>query len=137
MILFIISVFLLTGCLSNQKMTEQTWHLTFPESAEEIYHRDTGSSPHGDGFRYTVYELTDTEDLPDFTEWTDTQLETKYAEDYEGFALQCLNKLDVPSEERMDFDACVYSYSQKEDSSELLLMYDPEVNRLYVIEEIL
>ena len=67
-------------------------------------------------------------------DWTTNSSSTVFTDNFPAFATYCLDKLDVPSEERIDFEHCQYYYRIEEDNSELLLVYNSELKLLYIIE---
>lgn len=133
-ILYISLLFILTGCNFNTFIFERNWGLELPKDLHETYHKDTGSSFHGDGSFYTIYQTDDMVLMESLVEWTDVSSPTRLTDSYEDFAIQCLDNLDVPSNERINFLNCQYYYRTEEDGSELLLVYNPETEQLYIIE---
>ena len=127
-------IFILIGCSFNSFTFERNWDLELPKDLHEVYHKDTGSSFHGDGTFYTIYQINDTDSMESLVDWTDVPSPTRLTDSYEDFATQCLDELDVPSDERISLDQCQYYYQVKEDGSELLLAYNPETDYLYIIE---
>lgn len=127
-------IFILTGCSFNNFTIERNWSLKLPKDLHETYHKDTGSSFHGDGTFYTIYQINDTDSMESLVDWTDVPSPTRLTDSYEDFAIQCLDELDVPSDERINLEQCQYYYQVKDDGSELLLAYNPKTDYLYVIE---
>ena len=127
-------VLILTGCSFNSFTLERNWSLELPKDLHETYHKDTGSSFHGDGTFYTIYQINDTDSIESLVDWTDVSSPTRLTDSYEDFVTHCLDELDVPSDERINLEQCQYYYQVKEDGSELLLVYNPETDYLYVIE---
>ena len=134
LILCISLIFILTGCSFNSFTLERNWSLELPKDLHKTYHKDTGSSFHGDGTFYTIYQINDTDSMESLVDWTDVPSPTRLTDSYEDFAIQCLDELDVPSDERINLEQCQYYYQVKDDGSELLLVYNPETDYLYVIE---
>ena len=133
-IFFISLIFILTGCNSNKFTIQQNWNLELPKDSNEVYHKDTGTSFHGDGTSYTVYQTDDAASVKSMADWTTNSSPTVFTDNFPAFATYCLDKLDVPSEERIDFEHCQYYYRIEEDNSELLLVYNSELKLLYIIE---
>ena len=127
-------IFILTGCSFNSFTLERNWSLELPKDLHKTYHKDTGSSFHGDGTFYTIYQINDTDSMESLVDWTDVPSPTRLTDSYEDFATQCLDELNVPSDEQISLDQCQYYYQVKEDGSELLLAYNPKTDYLYVIE---
>lgn len=127
-------VLILTGCSFNSFTLERNWSLELPKDLHETYHKDTGSSFHGDGIFYTIYQINDVDSIESLVDWTDVSSPTRLTDSYEDFATQCLDELDISSDKRINLEQCRYYYQVKEDGSELLLVYNPETDYLYVIE---
>ena len=134
LILCISLVLILTGCSFNSFIFKRNWSLELPKDLHEIYHKDTGSSFHGDGTFYTIYQINDVDSIESLVDWTDVSSPTRLTDSYEDFATQCLDELDISSDKRINLEQCRYYYQVKEDGSELLLVYNPETDYLYVIE---
>lgn len=135
LIIFSISlIFILTRCHSNKFTIQQNSNLKLPKDSNEVYHKDTGSSFHGDGTFYTVYQADDAASVKSMADWTTNSSSTVFTDNFPAFATYCLDKLDVPSEERIDFEHRQYYYRIEEDNSELLLVYNSELKLLYIIE---
>lgn len=133
-IFFISLIFILTGCNSNKFTIQQNWNLELPKDSNEVYHKDTGASFHGDGTFYTVYQTDDAASVKSMADWTTNSSSTVFTDNFPAFATYCLDKLGVPSEERIDFEHCQYYYCVEEDDSELLLVHNPKLNLLYIVE---
>lgn len=133
-IFFISLLFILTGCNSNKFTIQQNWNLELPKDSHEVYHKDSGTSFHGDGTFYTVYQTDDVASVKSMADWTTNSSSTVFTDNFPAFATYCLDKLDVPSEERIDFEHCQYYYRVEEDDSELLLVHNPKLNLLYIVE---
>lgn len=134
-----ISIAGMTGCVSSEKLLiQKNWEIKLPIGGRELYHADTGASFHGDGEKYTVFQYGSTEDVSTFLNWEkDEDTATRYENSYAEFAEKCLDTIDIPSEERPDYEECVYWYREREtDFSELLLAYDDGKKQLYVIENV-
>ena len=134
LILCISLILILTGCSFNSFTFERNWNLELPKDLHEIYHKDTGSSFHGDGTFYTIYQINDIDSIESLLDWTDVSSPSRLTDSYEDFATHCLDELDIASDERINFEQCQYYYQVKDDGSELLLVYNPETDYLYVIE---
>lgn len=135
----LLSIASMTGCVSSEKLLiQKNWEIKLPDGETEYYHADTGSSFHGDGEKYTVFQYENTEDVSTLVNWTEDEgTVTRYENSYSEFAENCLNTIDVPKEERPDYEECVYWYRErKTDFSELLLAYDEGKEQLYVLESV-
>ena len=127
-------ILILTGCSFNSFTFERNWDLELPKDLHEVYHKDTGSSFHGDGTFYTIYQINNTDSIESLVDWSDVSSPTRLTDSYDDFATQCLDELNIPSDERINLEQCQYYYQVKDDGSELLLAYNPETDYLYIIE---
>lgn len=127
-------ILILTGCSFNSFTFERNWDLELPKDLHEVYHKDTGSSFHGDGTFYTIYQINNTDSIESLVDWSDVSSPTRLTDSYDDFATQCLDELNIPSDERINLEQCQYYYQVKDDGSELLLVYNPETDYLYIIE---
>ncbi len=115
------------------------WGFTLPHEAgcTQLYEQDQGGSPHGDGLRYHVFGCEDPSHIEELFDWADTQAPTIYAGSYAAAAESWLDELGVPSAQRPAYDACLYWYQPRQDSSELLIFWDRAAGRLYIAESFL
>lgn len=127
-------ILILTGCSFNSFTFERNWDLELPKNLHEVYHKDTGSSFHGDGTFYTIYQINNTDSIESLVDWSDVSSPTRLTDSYDDFATQCLDELNIPSDERINLEQCQYYYQVKDDGSELLLVYNLETDYLYIIE---
>ena len=127
-------ILILTGCSFNSFTFERNWDLELPKDLHEVYHKDTGSSFHGDGTFYTIYQMKNTDSIESLVDWSDVSSPTRLTDSYDDFATQCLDELNIPSDERINLEQCQYYYQVKDDGSELLLVYNLETDYLYIIE---
>ena len=127
-------ILILTGCSFNSFTFERNWDLELPKDLHEVYHKDTGSSFHGDGTFYTIYQINNTDSIESLVDWSDVSSPTRLTDSYDDFATQCLDELNIPSDERINLEQCQYYYQVKDDGSELLLLYNLETDYLYIIE---
>lgn len=127
-------ILILTGCSFNSFTFERNWDLELPKDLHEVYHKDTGSSFHGDGTFYTIYQINNTDSIESLVDWSDVSSPTRLTDSYDDFATQCLDELNIPSDERINLEQCQYYYQVKDDGSELLLVYNLETDYLYIIE---
>lgn len=112
---------------------ESNWGVQLPINAEEIYVSDSGASFLGDGRRYHVYQYEDNGDARNCLSWTsdkDVFLEKKIRD--------ILKELDVAKENYPDFQLEYKRYSEYDnDKSQMDILYFEELNKMYVIEDIM
>ena len=99
---------------------ETNWGIEFPVKAfcKEVYEQDTGPSFHGDGIRYHVFSYNNVSVIEKMLPWSDTEGNTlawsqinggeKTYQTYTEAADAWLGALDVPYEQRPDYEACFY-----------------------------
>ena len=118
---------------------EANWGFELPVKAllKEVYNQDDGPSFHGDGVRYHVfsYRYEDYIDLM-FT-WRHMESNTLHYATYSEAADVWLSELDIPKEQYPDYENCFYWYLNADDNSEMIIFWNPEINRLYIVENII
>ncbi len=120
---------LLAGCGGSYGAAMQAnWGLTLPES-KLVYETDSGPSFQGDGERCHVFacdaaELAAWQDAADLPVWV-------------GKARELLDGLDVPAEQRPDWERCrAWCTVDPEDTrDQLILLWDESAGLLYVLEQ--
>lgn len=124
---------------SYSRTLNANWGISLPVKAlcEQVYEKDSGSSFHGDGIRYHVfsYEYEDYIDL--MFAWVGTEFTTLRDGSYSVAAAAWLDEIEVPEDQRPDYENCAYWYKAQEDNSELLIFWDNNLNRLYIVESFL
>ena len=124
---------------SYASVLEANWGVELPAKAlcKEVYEEDAGPSFHGDGVRYHVfsYRYEDYIDLM-FT-WRHTESNTLHYASYSEAADIWLETLNIPEEKYPDYDNCLYWYKAEDDNSEMIIFWNPEINRLYIVENII
>ena len=129
-LLIFVGFFGLQYLTGHSRVLESNWGISLPYKAvcRQVYEKDSGASFHGDGIRYHVfsYKYEDYIDLM-FAWPPNHKTDTAAAESR-------LNAIEVETEERPDYAACSSWGKSREDGSEILFFWNPEINRLYVIE---
>ena len=120
------------------RVLEANWGISLPFRSlyTEIYENDA-SGFHGDGLRYHVYRYKYEDYIDLMFAWRSRENETIFHSSYSEAAETWLDELQVPAEERPDYAACAYWYKAQEDHSELIVFWDQERNRLYILESFL
>lgn len=113
------------------------WDISIPGNYKEIYESDSGSSFHGDGIRYHVFQYKNGEKIDSLLSWSREDKATVFSENQREAAEKWLDEIQVPQEERPDYDACVFWYQEKEGNCEMILFWDQEDLKLYVVESFL
>lgn len=109
------------------KVISLNWGIKLPGDYAEIYEKDTGSSPHGDGIRYHIFEYNNTDKIEDSVSWKEITA-------YVATATEFLNELSVPESQYTDFKHCLCYYSKQADNSELIMFYEQDTGKVYIIE---
>lgn len=115
------------------------WEFSLPSEARcsEAYSKDSGSSPHGDGIRYHVFVCKNADPVDEMFAWQTAERETVYHSSYSAAADEWFGKIDVPQKERPDYEKCSYWYQSQSDNSEIIVFWNKEQSKLYVIESFL
>lgn len=124
---------------SYASVFEANWGIQLPVKAlcRQIFATDTGPSFHGDGTRYHVFSYRYEDYIDLMIAWRYKENATLFYDSYSETAEKLLSNLQVPEELYPDYDNCFYCYRTQEDNSELLIFWNPECNRLYVLEQFL
>ena len=124
---------------SYSSTLEANWGISLPRKARltEVYQQDSGTSFHGDGVRYHVFSYIHEDYIDPMFPWSPTESPTNYSANTSEAAEAWLDEIDVPNEERPNYENCSSWYKSQEDNSEIILLWDKELNRLYIIESFL
>ena len=116
------------------------WGVELPIKAlcKEVYKADTGPSFHGDGIRYHVFSYRYEDYIDLMFAWSgNLENETLFYQSYSEASDIWLDELDIPMEQYPDYDICFCWYKSEHDNSEILIFWNPEINRLYIVENII
>lgn len=124
---------------SYSSVLEVNWGVELPVQAlcKEVYEQDTGPSFHGDGIRYHVFSYRYEDYIDLMFAWRGSESNTLFYDTYSEAVEIWLNELDVPRQQYPNYNACFYWYQRAKDNSELIIFWNPEINRLYILENIL
>lgn len=107
------------------------WNLDLPRNYEEIYYKDSGSSFNGDGERYSIFRYENLEEINDALDWKEknSSVETNIA--------NILRRLKVPEEYYPNYNSsCKYYHCIEEDNSNIYMILDINLNKIYIVEDI-
>lgn len=115
------------------------WGIELPSAAHysEIYGQDSGASFHGDGIRYHVFSCKAAKPIDEMLAWKDSEEKTIYFASYQEAVTAWLNEINVPADEAPNVFDCVYWYASCEDHSEIILLWDSNLKRIYAVESFL
>ena len=125
---------------SYASVLEANWGVELPLKAlcKEVYKADTGPSFHGDGIRYHVFSYRYEDYIDLMFAWSgNLENETLFYQSYSEASDIWLDELDIPMEQYPDYNACFCWYKSEHDNSEIIIFWNPEINRLYIVENII
>ncbi len=125
---------------SYSSVLEVNWGIELPVKAlcKEVYREDTGPSFHGDGIRYHVFSYRYEDYIDLMFAWSgNLENRTLFYQSYSEAADIWLGELGIPQEQYPDYDACFCWYRNADDNSELIIFWNPEINRLYIVENLI
>lgn len=115
------------------KIISLNWNIKLPNSGKQIYSANSKSSFLGDGERYHIFEYKNNNDVISSLSW-----EGGKNQDIESSAAKVLSALNVTQNNMPNLkDNYRYYTRTKDDSSKIYLIFDTELKKLYVIEDIL
>ena len=115
---------------------KSNWDISLPIKAvlTETYEKDSGASFHGDGVRYHVFSYKYEDYIDLMFAWTPNEHKTNFYPTTREATEAWLDEIDVPAEERPDYEKCFSWSKSKDDNSEIIFLWDNELNKLYIIE---
>lgn len=121
------------------RVMQANWGFALPKEAriKEVFQADSGPGFHGDGIRCHVFSYENAGPIRDMVPWQSEEQNTRFGESYSVTAEKWLHEIEVPEEERPDYGACVQWYQRDSDTDEMLLYWNQEQGRLYVLESFL
>ena len=125
---------------SYSSVLEANWDIELPVKAlcKEVYSEDTGPSFHGDGIRYHVFSYRYEDYIDLMFAWSgNLENRTLFYQSYSEAADIWLGELGIPQEQYPDYDSCFCWYKNEYDNSEIIIFWNPEINRLYIVEDII
>ena len=125
---------------SYASVLEANWDVELPVKAlcKEVYSEDTGPSFHGDGIRYHVFSYRYEDYIDLMFAWSgNLENRTLFYQSYSEAADIWLGELGIPQEQYPDYDSCFCWYKNEYDNGEIIIFWNPEINRLYIVENII
>lgn len=119
------------------RVLDANWGISLPFKAlySEIYEKDSGASFHGDGIRYHVFSYRYEDYIDLMFAWRANEGKTLFRDSYSETAEEWLDEIEVPRGWRPDYESCSYWYKTQEDNSQIIIFWDSEENRLYIVEQ--
>lgn len=112
---------------SIQDVYEINWNIELGDDANLVYDIHTPISFHGDGERFTIFEVQKNKiNLKDFYRGIE----------HEAFAEEILDILDVSEDNKPDFDKDYIWKWETKQSNKLLMVYCNENNYLYLFQHL-
>ena len=135
---------LLAGVLGWQLLSsynlalQLNWGISIPFWARptQCYEKDSGPSFLGDGIRYHIFSYQYENFIDQMFAWGSVDRETIYFDSFTQAAETWLDEIEVPAEYRPDYDRRSNWYRAKDDNSEILIFWNADLNRLYILESI-
>ena len=125
---------------SYSSVLESNWGIELPTKAlcKEVYEADTGPSFHGDGVRYHVFSYRYEDYIDLMFAWSgNLENETLFYKSYSEAVDIWLGELGITQEQYPDYDSCFCWYKAEHDNSEMIIFWNPDINRLYIVENLL
>lgn len=115
---------------------KSNWDISLPIKAvlTETYEKDSGSSFHGDGVRYHIFSYKYEDYIDLMFAWTPNEHKTNFYPTTREAAEAWLDEIDVPAEQRPDYSKCCSWSKSQDDNSEIIIFWDNELNKLYIVE---
>jgi len=118
------------------EILQANWGFSIPTKSKysQSYTKDSGSSFHGDGIRYHIFNYENEEYIENLFTWMSEEKTTIYSSSFSEATSSWLKEIDVPVEYHPDYTKCLYWYQAQEDNSELIIYWDKATKSLYIIE---
>ena len=137
---FLIVVLTVIGILklfpSYASTIKSNWDISLPIKAvlNETYEKDSGASFHGDGVRYHVFSYKNEDYIDLMFAWTPNEHKTNFYPTTREATEAWLDEIDVPADERPDYSKCCSWSKSQDDNSEIIIFWDNELNKLFIVE---
>lgn len=143
-VFIIIIIFSLLGIiiynnLSNySNVLKVNWNIELPNNlVKEIYNADSSASFHGDGIRYHIFSYENEDEINKMFNWSNEENETIFYSSYSESINNWLNEIKVSKENYPNYSNCKYWYNKQDDNSEIIILWDSNKDRLYIVESFL
>ena len=118
---------------------QANWKISIPAKAHysETYRKDSGPSFLGDGIRYHIFSYKNHTYVEEMLDWGPDGGKTIFYGSYSDTVNVWLDAIEVPANYRPDYANCQFWYQSKNDSSEIIILWNKETCTLYVVESFL
>ena len=140
----ILSVFLIVLVLSISKLLpsysfviKSNWGISLPIKAllTEIYEKDSGTSSLGDGIRYHIFSYKYEDYIDLMFAWSPNEYKTNDYPTTREASETWLNEISVPTDKRPNYSNCASWNKSKNGNSEIIIFWDSDLNKLYIVEK--
>ena len=142
LIFIVIIVFSFLGIIIYNNLTNYSnvlkinWNIKLPK-VKEIYSANTDTNFHGDGIRYHIFSYKNEDKIEKLFNWSTKERETIYYSSYSESVSNWLGKIKVSKENYPNYSNCKYYYNKQNDNSEIIILWDDNENKLYIVESFL
>lgn len=145
-LIIIIIVYILRGIIIYDNLFDYSniiktnWNIKLPrKSIKEIYSVEDVPNIHGEGISYHIfsYKEANEEEINKLFTWATEEKETIYFSSYSEAINNWIDEFNINPEDYPNYANCKYWYSNKEDNSEIIILWDSKENKLYVVESFL
>lgn len=111
------------------EIIEHNWDLVLPSSCEQVYGVSSDPGFHGDGERYHVFSCSDAEAMSTLLKWSETVIKDT------SFLFNVVAELDIDESYLLKPGGYLRYAKSHQDGSKLIVLYSPEQQLLYVLED--
>ena len=115
---------------------EANWGVVLSEQSgwKLEYHADEGASFHGDGIRYNVISYTQEDEIANMVAWCEEEGVTRRSRTYQEEITLWLDDIGVDTGYCPEYQGCKYWYQLETDGSEIILVWNAELDKVYIAE---
>ena len=144
--ILILSVFLIIIILSISKLfpsysfvIKSNWGISLPIKAllTETYEKDSEASFHGDGIRYHIFSYKYEDYIDLMFAWSPNEHKTNDYPTTREASEAWLNEINVPTDKCPNYSNCASWSKSKNDNSEIIIFWDSDLNKLYIVEKLI
>lgn len=131
----------------RKRTYEINWEINLPFYLKDIYSINGPRGFQGDGVRYSIYESNESDSIIEFMNTIENSnkihiqvgnANTERNDFIEKFVHRVIEEIDIPKTYQPSFEYhYMWKYVTKYNGDSLVILYYPNTNRLYFIEEIM